>query len=674
MNKIGKSLNELGASVDITRRDCLGGLLAGSGMALLSGLTPRELLAQTAVSGSAGTWTGLAPPDPAAAALFDGPSGIGDYRGNNGNTFDVMTRAHYIRDGVFGEAAFDSLPTDEDLDVVIVGGGAAGIGAAYQLKKERGDNLNVLVLENHNIFGGEAKSNEFEVDGHTVYGPQGSNLTMLPSSPTDQALGFDLLYDDYTDVGLPLRYEYEPLQGTEKDLDFDATGFMFMQQATVSDSMAYYGPPTAERPNPKPVRNPWVNGLEDLGYSRKIQQDMMKWHWGLLLDRPREGLEQWLDQMSYEDLLVNEYGLDPEVARFNDPLLASALGLGSRTCSAFSATIGLGFPGARLASETTLEAVADPEPRLLKGWCERNNFVSWPGGNSCVYRYFVKAIWPDAITGGNTDGEIQCNPIRFHRLDAPDNAFRMRLGATVVDVRHLKGGRVRIVYEKAGYLKAVTARSVVMATGNWVNRHIVRDAPSAMRTALASFVHAPVLVANVALHDWRFMERMSVTTAVYRDGDFGFSCNLRQPVRMTGYETPFHPDKPAVLTFYAPLYDSSLPAQEQVSTLRTEMFTTPFANYEKAIRQQMVRLFDDGGFDPGRDIAGLTLNRWGHAYVVPFPGYRHPFDGSKAPADVMRDGHDRVFFAHSELAGVQAFIGGFAEGKRAARQALERLA
>ena len=157
------------------------------------------------------------------------------------------------------------------------------------------------------------------------------------------------------------------------------------------------------------------------------------------------------------------------------------------------------------------------------------------------------------------------------------------------------------------------------------------------------------------------------------DGDFGFSCNIRQPLNIEGYEAPFDPEKPIVLTFYAPLMDSDLPAQAQGAALRWKLFNTPYAEIEGRILSQMNALFRRGRFKAERDVAGITINRWGHAYVVPQPGFMYPAGGGKSNSDIVREGFDRIFFAHSELYGVQAFIGAVSEGQRAARQALDVL-
>ena len=650
----------------VTRRDYLGGVLLGAGSALLAGLTPRELLAAKA-------GVQLPPIDRAAARRFDGPSGVGDYQGVNGNTWDVLSRAHWIRDGYFDEVDYGALPVEEDgYDVIMVGGGASSLGAAYLLDRE--SSLKGLILENHRVPGGEARQNEFEVDGHRIFGPQGSNLVVLPTEPGQVALGDDLLYDEFTDIGMPLRYGLEELQGTDKALEFDVSNYIYLWLAIVSDSIGYYSAPSAANRRPEPVRNPWMKDLEGLGLPEAVRQDFIRWQWRLTLDRERDdSLEPWLDRMSYEQLLVDVHGLSPAIARFADPLVASAVGAGSGTCSALVATKLMEMPGAALAGETNPDVQADPAFRSLPAVVRGFNVGCFPGGNSFPYRYFAKHVWPEGIAGGKNPEDVLAGRFNSERLDHRDNRLRLRTGATVIDVRHLPGSngkRVRVVYERDGELHAAVGRSAIVCAGAWVSRSILGDAPAHIHNALEAFVHVPYLVANVALTNWRFLERLGITAAVYQGGEFGFTCNIRQPMQVGGYRAPLHPDKPIVLTFYASLVKPELPAKVQGELLRWEMFSTAYADYERRIRRQMTRLFDAGGFDPDRDIAGITLNRWGHAYNVPQPGFFYPADGGRSPSDQLRAGYGRIFFAHSELRGLQAFAGANAEGYRAARQVM----
>lgn len=671
MTKYNKSHSgrraDAGAGRLISRRDFLGGMALGSGATLLSGLAPFQVLAKA-------RGFSIPPIDPAQAKLFDGPSGVGDYQGNNGNTWDVLTRAHLIRDKHYAD--LESLSFEDggdDYDVIMVGAGPATIGACLHFTRQRGSKVKGLVLENHNIFGGMARHNQFEVNGHTIYGPQASNLVFLPRKAGDQMLGEDLLFDEFTEVGMPLHYDPVELTGTDKALEADVSNYIFMWPSPVSDSIAMFGPVTRENPEPGFVTNPWVNGFEGLGYGEQVQRDLKRWMWDLRLDRPAEGLDRWLDNMSYEELLVDVHGLSPEVARFSDPILATAVGLGAGTCSAYVAATHMVMPGAMRNGDPNTDILLNPGNRNLKAGWQAANAACFPGGNSFPFRYFAKYIWPDCLQGVRTPREVMESDIRFDRLDTEQHPIRMRLGATVVDVRHVPGSgqqRVRVIYEKDERLFAAHAKSVILSSANCVNRHILGDAPGDIGKAMEVFDYGPVIVANVALTNWRFMEKLGITSVLYRDGEFGFMCNIRNPLDIGGYRAPFDPDKPIVMSFYAPLLNRDLPAREQGVALRWEMLSTPYREIEQKIIRQMVAMFGRGGFEPGRDIAGITLNRWGHAFSVPYPGFYHPADGGPSNASVLAEGYDRVFFANAELGGMQSFAGGHARGREAAEKVL----
>ena len=187
-----------------------------------------------------------------------------------------------------------------------------------------------------------------------------------------------------------------------------------------------------------------------------------------------------------------------------DLFLAGSFGLGSDAVSAWVARYVL-MPGV-LSREQ-----AD------QGMPRRNSF---PGGNSGFARYFLKHIIPSAIAGAPVFDDIITGAINFRELDNPGQPVRIRLRSSALSVRHegSGGSAVRVVVAHGGKLYAIRAKGVVMATGGWINRYVVRDLPDDFRHAYAQFNHAPFLVANVALSNWRFL---------YRTRDNGLSLGRR---------------------------------------------------------------------------------------------------------------------------------------------------
>jgi spermidine dehydrogenase len=174
----------------------------------------------------------------------------------------------------------------------------------------------------------------------------------------------------------------------------------------------------------------------------------------------------------------------------------------------------------------------------------------------------------------------------------------------------------------------------------------------------------------VARTNWRFLYQLGVTGCRWFEG-FGFSCNIRQPMIDGDYRPPLHPEQPIVMTFYVPLYFPGHPIQEQGTLARAERLGTSYQDHERRIREQMVRLLGGAGLDPRTDIAGIALNRWGHALMNPPPGFYFGREGSPAPPAVIRPPRGRIAFAHSELRGNQGWTGAAAEGRRAVEQLME---
>jgi spermidine dehydrogenase len=139
-----------------------------------------------------------------------------------------------------------------------------------------------------------------------------------------------------------------------------------------------------------------------------------------------------------------------------------------------------------------------------------------------------------------------------------------------------------------------------------------------------------------------------------------------------GKSQPLHPDEPIVLTFYAPIFKPGLSRKEQGIAGRAEMLGTSFNDYERQIREQMTAMFSAGGFDPVKDIAGIILNRWGHAYVNPGPGFIVGTNGNPAPPDIIREPIGRIAIGHSELRGHQYWTGAAGEGRRAVESLLDQ--
>ena len=416
------------------------------------------------------------------------------------------------------------------------------------------------------------------------------------------------------------------------------------------------------------MTNPWGHNLEGTPWPQDVRRDLLRWR-----DEPMEpfqgdetSLERWLDTMTYEQYLTGVRKLHPEVARFVDPLLAAAAGLGSDVLSACVPHY-FGHPGFQGLSKAG-HTVNVPGNKLanVKG------IVSFPGGNDGVMRCIVKWLNPEVIDGSTSFADVHNGRIRFDAMDRPNTPCRMRAGATVVRLVHDPDSQgaaepATITYVKDGKLFSVRARTMIWAGACWTAKYAIQHLPDEYRTAMASFPRSPMLVVNVALDNWRALYKLGYTACSWRGG-FGYTANLRAPMYVGDYRPPLDPDQPTIFTFYVPFNQYGLSLADQGKMARQKMFATSYREYEMQIRQQLVKLFASAGFDPKRDIAGIVLNRWGHAYVTAGPGFFFGRDGKPAPSDVLRRPLSNLTFAHSELSGHQNMWAAAEEGKRAAEQ------
>jgi spermidine dehydrogenase len=210
----------------------------------------------------------------------------------------------------------------------------------------------------------------------------------------------------------------------------------------------------------------------------------------------------------------------------------------------------------------------------------------------------------------------------------------------------------------------------VAACGSWTAKHIVQDLPDSHRSAYGQFYRAPCLLANVALRNWRFLYNLGISECRWFEG-IGDSFALRRVAKMGGVAPAISPDSPVVITLKILFSRPGLTMAEQVTRGRAELLSTPYSSYERRIREQLQTMFGRAGFDARRDIAGLILNRWGHAYLCAQPGFFFGTETMSAPGELLRSKPiGRTAFANSDLSGIMDHRASIQEAKRAAEQCL----
>jgi len=613
----------LGMDEPISRRDFLNGaLLAGAGLLLY-----RQA------------------PTISPADAFNGYGGIGDYRHANGNTWDVLSAGHALRDGAFETRIADAIDTGEMYDLVAVGGGISGLAAAIFFQQYKGGRC--LVIDNHPMFGGEAKRNEFLVDGQRLVAHQGSAIFLVPQKGGYTDRFYEMIGMDRS------AFHYQTWRGPSPEMPLAHSPY-----ETPRNYGFYFGPQFGQRPGGGVwVMDPWGRKLEGAPISDVTKAELLRWGTNRVAfagpQTEGDAISRHLDSITLEDHLMARYTISREtVRRFLSPVEGGGYGLGPDVLSAYC----------NYAIENQFPEDGDDEL----------GDQMFPDGNGGFARLMVKTLIPDAFTGPRTVDQVWQNRVNFRALDRAGQATRLRLNATVVRVEHAgdpaSAPHVVITCVKGRRLYTIRARSVVMAGGSWTTKHIVHDLPASHREAYAQFYRSPCLMANIAVRNWRWLYNMGLSGCRWFGG-LGDYLSVRK-MALIGNEPPtISPDSPTVLTIKVLFAQPGLSIAEQGARGRAKLLGTSFAQYERAFREQLADMFAPGGFDPRRDIAGIILNRWGHAYVNPQPGFFFGIDGNPAPRDILRGRpHGRIAFANTDLAGASDHRNSIREADRAVQQ------
>lgn len=637
----GKS--SAGMDASITRRDFLGTTLLASGAALLGGANPVELLRDNGENNNDD---------------FTGYGGVGEYRTSNGNTLDVLEAGHAIRDGQYDPLPSSVIDLRETYDCVIVGGGISGLAAALFFHRQGGPRMKSLVLENHPIFGGEAKQNDFIVDGRRLVAHQGSAIYQI-QYPHSFLAGF------YDSIGLKTpKLTYQKWSGSDREFPLSKTPY-----EAVGLQKGQYGFWFGAKFDQKPgiwLTDPIGKNLEGAPIPQTSRIEWLRWLKGepveaATFQHPRveaDTISRYLDSITLEQHYMERFGLSRETIRtFLSPVEGGGSGLGPDALSAYS--------------DYAFEML-HPLPED-KGGSDQ----MFPGGNTTIARLMLKSLIPDAISGPHSVEAVSRNEVNLPALDASGNPSRVRLSSTVIHVAHDgdvgKASSVTVVYQKGDKLYRIRARSVVMAGGCWTTKHIVKDLPDSHRNAYSQFHRSPCMMANVAVRNWRFLFKMGMSGCRWFEG-IGNYMEVRKLALTGPGDTTISPDSPIVLSLkvlYSYPGDST---EAQGNRGRTEMLTTSFHDYEKRIREQFTEMFSAAGFDAKRDIAGIILNRWGHAYLSPQPGFFFGKDGKPAPRQILREVPlGRIAFANTDLAGAMDHRYSILEAQRAVQQLFDQV-
>jgi spermidine dehydrogenase len=614
---------DLGMTRDITRRDFLNGVSLGVGGALLA--SNASLLSAL---------EDLASKDPASANYY--PPALTGLRGSYDATYQY---AHALRDDAFWDAAPKPSATTESYDLVVVGGGISGLAAAYFYRQKAGNKARILILDNHDDFGGHAKRNEFTAATRLVLSYGGTQSIESPDDYSQVAKGV------LTDLGIDTSVFYKAY---DQKLYSKLGTAVFFDRETFGQDRLVTGLNTT----------PWPEFLAHAPLSDAARRDIARVYADkvdYLPNLTRDEKRAKLAKISYADFLTKTCNVTPEALPFFQTWSCDLFGVGIDAAPALScyeagddygAIFYPGFDGLDLGEREK------EEPYIFH----------FPDGNASIARLLVRSLIPAAIPGHDMYDVVTARA-DYSQLDRAASPVRIRLNSTVVKVKHdgppASAKQVNVLYMRDGRLQGVRAGHVVMACYNMMVPYLCPELSQKQKEALHYGVKVPLLYTHVAFRNWQSFAQLGVQHIV-SPGSYHCYTSLDFPVSLGAYKFPSQPDEPAVLFMLRTPCKPGLPARDQYRYGHMELFQTPYATIEHNVRDQLGRMLggtttSPQGFDPARDIVAITVNRWTHGYAYEYSTLWDPdFAPDERPCVIGRQPFGRITIANSD-AGAKAY-------------------
>src|SRR5216684_6910662 len=516
---------KLGMDRNITRRDFLNGVAVGTGGAVAGSMLPGFAWETFAASISAQDQPGYYPP------------ALTGMRGSHPGSFEA---AHGVRDGKFPARGASANDTKEIYDLVIVGGGISGLAAAY-FWRAKNPNARILILDNHDDFGGHAKRNEFRANGRMLLANGGTWAIESPFPYSKVARG---LMDD-----LGINPELLAKKCNREDVYKNLGNAVFFDKQT-------FGADRLVTPAPiswmdRGGTDEWKAFLEKSPLAPEARQDIFRLQTEAVDYLPGLNSGQKKDRLSrisYKNFLLNIAKVRPEVIPFYQTRTHGLFGVGIDAVPALDCWVlqQPGFKGLRL----------EPGPHPRMGYTPMG-FASpkepyefhFPDGNATIARMLVRRMIPAAAPGHDAQ-DIVMAKFDYAQLDKLDSQVRIRLSSIVVAAQHAGNAEnvahADVTYVRDSRLSTVHGKNVIMACWNMMIPYLCPELPEKQKEALKYGVKVPLVYTAVAIRNWKAFEKLGVHS-VACPGMYHYQMNLDVPVDIGGYESPKKPDEPILV-------------------------------------------------------------------------------------------------------------------------------
>ena len=607
----------------ITRRDFLDGVALMGGAAALSPLHVFGENTQEALSG------GVYPP------------ALTGLRGNHPGSYDV---AHALARGGQRPTEFEEI--DDVYDLVVVGAGISGLTAAYLFRKRFGAAAKILLLDNHDDFGGHARRNEFTADGRTLLGVGGSlNLEQAAMGDSARSL-LEEIGVDFTSLRQGIEPDYVIHDAMSlHGLYLNASVYGTDRAMNGQWSLTWAGAGDFK----SAIRSLQLPPSDEQGLINLISGEQ-----DFLPGMSAQEREQFMHSTSYESFLSEHVGLSPGGVQITEPWIKALFGVSVASVSIYEALYS-GAPGAAALLPPTLEASdADPENAEPQDTEAENpdayRYPIYPDGNASVARLLVRHLIP-AVAAGHTEENIVTSSFDYTQLDREGAPVRLRLNSTAVNVRNRDDGLVDASYVVAGKAQTVRAKHCILAGYGGMVPHLCPELPPVQKENLAYGVKVPFICTNVLLRSGAAIRKAGVS-GYQCPGSFYSLVATAPPVSQGNFQPPTEVDDPLVVWMIhaaAPSASGDQSSRDLYRLGRHQLLSMSFEDIEAATLSQLEGMFGATGFNAETDVEAITANRWAHGYAYEYMELHDPvWPEGEAPHELGRAPIGRISIANSD--------------------------
>ncbi len=595
----------------ITRRDFLNGMAIATGTGLL---TPAELFAQTSTGGQHVVY----------------PPTLTGIRGNHLGSFETM---HALAWG--GQKPASHRKLDEHYDMVIVGAGVSGLAAAWFYQKTMGPDTKILLLDNHDDFGGHAKRNEFHHRGRMLLGVGGSVNVDTPSDWSEISKG---LLDDL---------------GIDTKAMIANTDEISLLSASDDNLLAFPGPKGHVK-----VRGKWSQLMLGVGdYESAVRAlplaateqgkliELLSGERDYLDDLSLSEKQAYIESVSYAQFLTKRVGLAEETISIFFPVPKLMFGPAGLRVSVMEAFY-LGCPGVQ-----GMDWLGKLAAQLLESQMTGSESLYFPDGNASLARLLVHKLIPAVAPDTIGFDDIAVSRFDYAALDQKTHSLRLRLNSTVVGLRETGEDVVTVDYVRDGKAVSVSGDHCVLACYNGAIPYICPQLPERQKEALGYGVKVPLVMTNVLIDNGRAFAKLGGGQVTCPNDPYVVVTTA--PATTTGgHQPPRGPDDPMVIYMLGVPSVTSTgieTSHDLLKAARRNVYATTFNTYEQEVREQLQGLLGEHGFNHETDIKAITVNRWPHGYAYEYMSLDDPkWPKGQAPHELGRAQFGRISIANSD--------------------------